>query len=97
MDWRDYVNWNLNNAIAIDDDEVLFVPDVKYFHQLNKLIEKTPKRTVANYFAWRSVLFSSGLLNNALSARSQQYDAATSGRKLTSDARLTTCVRQTMQ
>lgn len=48
MDWRDYINWNLNNAITIDDDEVLFVPDVKYFHQLNDLVEKTPKRVVAN-------------------------------------------------
>lgn len=48
IDWRDYINWNMNNAIIIDDDEVLFVPDVNYFHQLNKLIERTPKRTVAN-------------------------------------------------
>lgn len=97
LDWRDYINWNLNNAITIDDNEVLFVPDVKYFHQLNKLIEKTPQRTVANYFAWRSVSFSAGLLSNTLFQRSQQYDAAVSGRRLTSDARLTACVQQTMQ
>lgn len=85
----------MNNAVTIDDNEVIFVPDVNYFHQLNKLIEKTPKRVVANYFAWRSVLFSSGLLSNQLFVRSQQYDAAISG-KLKPDEQLTACVRQTM-
>lgn len=95
MDWRDYINWNMNNAVTIDDDEVIFVPDVNYFHQLNNLIERTPKRTVANYFAWRSVLFSGSLLNNRLFARSMQYDAATTG-KFIVDSRLTACVRQTM-
>lgn len=95
VNWREYINWNLNDAVTIDENEVLFVPDVNYFHQLNKLIETTPKRTVANYFAWRSVLFSGGLLSNRLFARSEQYDAAISG-KLKPDARLTACVRQTM-
>lgn len=96
IDWREYINWNLQNAVTIDDDEIIFVPDVNYLHRLKTLIEKTPKRTVANYIAFRSVLFSSSLLNSAIFLRSQQYDAAISG-KLKPNTWSTTCARHTIQ
>lgn len=96
VDWQDYINWNLKYAVTIDENDIIFVPDVNYLRQLKNLIEMTPQRTVANYFGWRSVLFSSSLLSSTLFHRSQPYLAAISG-KQKPDAVLTACVRLTMQ
>lgn len=81
--------------MTIDESDVIVVPDINYLHQLNKLIEQTPTRTVANYFAWRHVLFSASLLSDLLFVRNQEYNAAITG-KLKPDSRLFECVRQTM-
>lgn len=96
LNWYEYINWNLNHSVTIDESVVIMVPDMNYLHQLNELIENTPTRTVANYFAWRAVFFSSDLLNNSLLLRSQQYNTATAG-KLKPDSRLAECAQKTLQ
>lgn len=94
INWRDYINWNLNNVEILEENEQVIVPDVNYLHQLSTLLQTTPKRTVANYFGWRLVLFSSELSNDALHQRQRQYLRESTG-TLISDSRLTECIKKT--
>lgn len=93
INWRDYISWNLKNAVILAENEQITVPDVNYLHQLNLLLQNTPKRTIANYFGWRLVLFSSDLLNDVLHQRRQQYVAESTG-MLKPDARITECIKK---
>lgn len=95
INWMDYINWNLRNTHNIDENEVVIVHDVAYIEKLHGILQATPKRTIANYIAWRSVLLSSDMLNDILHQRLQQFLATTTG-MLKSDPRQTECVKQTM-
>lgn len=95
MNWLEYINWNLNNVLKVDENEIVIVLDKNYIQQLETLLQSTPKRTIANYFAWRSVYFASGLLNDVLHDRRQQYLATSTG-MLKSDPREKECVKRTM-
>lgn len=95
VNWLEYVNSNLNDIEQVDENEILTIPDKKYFQQLEEILKSTPKRTIANYFAWRLVMFSSNLLNNPLQLLNRRFIKATTG-KLNSD-RITECIKQTME
>lgn len=92
----DYINWNLHNSHNIDENEIVIVHDLNYMDKLHAILLSAPKRTIANYFAWRSVLLASDMLNDALHARLQQYLATTTG-KIKSDPRQTECIKRTME
>lgn len=79
----------------VDQNEVIIVLDTNYLAQIETILESTPKRTIANYFAWRSLLFSSDLLNDVLHQRYQMYLATTTGMQK-SEVRETECVKKTM-
>lgn len=96
INWLDFIGWNLRNEHTIDENEVVIVHDLNYVTKLQDILLSTPKRTVANYFAWRSVLSSSDLLNDVMHQRLQQYLATTTG-MLKSDPRQTECVKETME
>lgn len=94
LDWHEYVNWNLKNTTLVYENETIIVSDVKYLHGLKKLLETTPKRTIANYIGMGLTLFSSAYLNDVLYQRRQQYKQETTG-ALKSDPRLTDCIERT--
>lgn len=96
VNWLEFVDWNLFHNISFNESETVIVPDKNYLQQLGGLLQSTPKRTIANYFACRLVIFASELLNDVLHQRSQQFIAATTG-MLKSDPRLTECVKRTME
>lgn len=94
LNWLEYINGLLPSVVRVDEDEVLIVDVPNYFAQLGPILQVTPKRTIANYFSWRSVFFGSGLLNAALHRRKLQFFATTIGlRKL--DSRYNECVTLT--
>lgn len=93
VDWLEYFNWNFQSIQRLDEHELIIVVDTNYLHQLNGLLQMTSNRTLANYFAWRLVLFSSGLLNDILHHRKRQFLQAP---KLTPDIRLRDCVKKTL-
>lgn len=95
IDWLDYVNWNLNDVVRVDESETVIILDTRYLAQIETILQSTPKRTIANYFAWRSVLFSAEILNDVLHARKQQYLATATGMSK-SDARDVECGKKTM-
>lgn len=96
LNWLEYIKALLPQGAPfhIDGGELLIVDVPNYFAQLGPILKATPKRTIANYFAWRSVLFGSSLLNAALHRRKLQFYATTVGlRKL--DPRYNECVTLT--
>lgn len=95
INWMEYLNWSLNSIARVTDNEKVSVTDKNYLQQLNGIIQSTSKRTIANYFAWRVVLYYSDSLNDELHKRSVQYDTAITGVKKPLP-RLTKCVKLTM-
>lgn len=95
VNWLDFISWNLNYSVSVDENELVLVPDQNYLFQLDAVLRTTPKRTIANYFSWRLVLYASDLLNDVLHQRYQQYVAATTGMQ-ESEPRLTECVERTI-
>lgn len=97
LNWFDYIKWNFNGdkTLAIDENEVIVVWDLNYLHHVNVILQLTPKRTIANYFAWRLVFFASSLLNHNLHQRYQKFVTITTGR-LKPLPRITECVKRTM-
>lgn len=97
LNWIDYIKWNLNanTNLTIDENEVIIVWDRNYLHNLDAILQLTPKRTIANYFTWRLVFFASSLLNDNLHQRYQKFISITTGR-LRPLPRITECVKRTM-
>lgn len=94
MSWFDYFNGCTRNLVHIDENEVIIVVDKEFLRQLGDFMKSTPKRNIANYFAWRVVLFGSTLLNDDLYQRNRQfYDKSA----IDSKQRLIECVKFTMQ
>lgn len=96
IDWRDFIKWNLKNTIPIYENEIITVPDVNYLHQLDIILQTTPKRTIANYIGMRLVSFSSDILNDVLHRRLDQYNKEAFG-VLKPDSRLTECIKKTKE
>jgi len=71
--WAKYINGLLPNGVKIDENEMVSISVLSYFDNLKKLLENTPKRTIANYFMWRITLSSASFLNQELQNRQLTY------------------------
>lgn len=79
--WVEYINALLPEGLAIDENEIIVVSVPTYFEELGKLLEQTPKRTIANYLMWRLTAFSSFFLTENLRNRQLIYSTALSGKQ----------------
>lgn len=79
--WVEYINALLPTGLDINEDEVIIVSVPQFFENLGKLLEQTPKRTVANYLMWRVTAFSSFFLTEELRKRQLVYSTAVSGKQ----------------
>lgn len=93
LNWLEYFNVQLQNETQIDQNETVIVLDKSYLQRLGSIMELTPKRTIANYFAWRLVFFGSYLLNDVLDNQRRQHFNMP---PLTPSTRLTQCIKKTM-
>lgn len=75
-------------------DEIVIIDVPNYFDRLNSILIATPTRTIANYFAWRSVLFTSDLMNEKLRQLKLTFYATTIGLRK-NDNRFIECVTLT--
>lgn len=91
----EFINEQLNHSVTIEEDDVVIVVDKNYLLHLNDVIKSTSPRVIANYFAWRLVLFSSDLLNDALYKRKRQY--LNERNELTAKIRTAECVEKTIR
>ncbi|XP_070505219.1 neprilysin-2-like [Chironomus tepperi] len=79
--WLDYFNAILPNVSQVTDDEIINVSVLSFFDALGPLLEKTPKRTIANYVMWRMTVSSTSLLTEDLRRRRLQFSTALSGKQ----------------
>lgn len=79
--WVEYINALLPHGLDINENEVIIVSVPEFFEKLGKLLEQTPKRTVANYLMWRVTAFSSFFLTEDLRKRQLVYSTAVSGKQ----------------
>lgn len=67
INWTDFFQWNLNHKYTVDEVLWLYIAvhsvvdldydemDYNELEYIEKLINKTSKRTIANYIAWRFI------------------------------------------
>lgn len=76
--WRKYLQHILPESIALEQIEVVWARPPIFLEKLNDLLNKTSKRTIANYFMWRTVLFASEYLPDELRYKPHKFDVSTS-------------------
>lgn len=77
--WMDYFIALMPKGMELSKTEVVLVVTPVYFERLASVLKNTTKRTIANYFAWRSFIVSSNFLNDQVRIRKIQYLAAMTG------------------
>lgn len=92
--WNDFLNAALP-GVKVEKDEILvFVTGI--FEELEQLLKLTPKRTLANYFMWRTAKYSSDFLTDALQQKITAYESVVTGIK-SKMQRWKLCTKTTMQ
>lgn len=81
LPWVEYINALLPDGLDIDENEVIVVSVPQYFEDLGHLLQKTPKKTIANYMMWRITAFSSFFLTEELRKRQLIYSTSLSGKQ----------------
>lgn len=94
VNWLEYFNSFLQSQTHVDPNETVIVVDRSYLQRLGSLIESTPSRTIANYYAWRLVPFGSYSMNDMLDNLRRQHFRIP---PKTSATRSMECVKKTMQ
>lgn len=90
------MNWNLNHLHHVIGNETVVFYDGIFVDHLFAALETTPKRTVANYLAWRIVSMTAAFLSDELRQRNDQFQATKYGvRKI--NPRSVQCAKQTMK
>ncbi|KAK0095919.1 hypothetical protein PV326_007046 [Microctonus aethiopoides] len=67
--WKKYLNTIFAPNVTIDDDEIVIVAVPSYITKFEELINKTSKRTLANYVIWRVIEDSIYFLSENISDR----------------------------
>lgn len=90
--WTDFWNWNLHNIYQVKKDDIVFIDhdDNDIMYHFKNIMEKTSKRTIANYLAWRLALMSLKFLNDDL-----RFSEKIPSRMMSSLS--VDCVKQTME
>lgn len=94
LSWLQYINGLLSGAFHVEENEIVIIDVPNYFDRLNSILIATPTRTIANYFAWRSVLFTSDWMNEKLRQLKLAFYATTIGLRK-NDNRFIECVTLT--
>lgn len=78
--WFEYFNTILAPVASVTQDEVVIISSPTYMKDLEKLIEETPKRVMANYMFWRISGSSVSYLNEEIRKRQLVYSTVVSGK-----------------
>lgn len=71
INWTDYINWSLNGLHHVNGSETVVLTMIPH---IDALIHNVGKRTIANYIAWRIVLFSAEFSSGAFHQIFQAYN-----------------------
>ncbi|GLV37814.1 Neprilysin 2 [Carabus blaptoides fortunei] len=78
--WMEYINSLLPSGIQIQNNEIIVNSVPSYIKGLEKLLQETPKRTLANYVAWRAAGASVSYLTEELRKRQLEYGTVLNGK-----------------
>ncbi|CAL4068066.1 unnamed protein product [Meganyctiphanes norvegica] len=79
--WLKYFNHMLSPNFIVNDDEPLILYAKKFISKITKLIESTPKKTVANYLMWHVAKSSAPSLNEEVRELKLKYEKQIRGIK----------------
>ncbi|XP_054769167.2 neprilysin-like [Lytechinus pictus] len=80
IDWTRYFQLVLNKT-DIDHSMELVVYSPQYLLGLNRIVQETPNRTIANYLVWRAVIYTMDLMNSKARSIRQTFHKVVSGEK----------------
>lgn len=92
IQWMDYLN-HLLPSMKIDENEIILVKTPAFFEKLGKLLEETPKRTIANYLMWKATESSIDFLTDKLRMRKRAISSTTIAPE---ETRPNKCLEQTI-
>ncbi|XP_063701659.1 neprilysin-2-like [Culicoides brevitarsis] len=81
LDWFGYISAILPPYIPVDENELINIVDTKFVDNFGGLLEKTPKRTIANFLMTRVASGSVKYLTTKLRKRQLEYFTKISGRE----------------
>ncbi|KAL7013331.1 hypothetical protein ACKWTF_015335 [Chironomus riparius] len=79
--WLKYFNALLPEVSQVTEDEIINVSVPSFFDALGSLLEKTSKRTIANYIFWRATESSSTYSTTEIKGRKLQYTKVITGKQ----------------
>lgn len=94
-DWYGYISTILPPYISVGDDEIINIPDLKYFNSLGDLLAQTPNRTLANFLLGRMVTGKIQYMSSKFRKRLLEYLGTAYG-KTEEEARTKECVEHTL-
>lgn len=82
INWTKYIN-GLTHPVAClnKTDEILRIKDHHYLSDAPKFLKKVPKRTIANYMIWRTILTSAGYVGGEIGKYYGEYRNKTIGKE----------------
>lgn len=82
MNWHAFINSILPSGMSVGEDESVVVTATTFFTALGDLLQRTPKRTVANYLIWRISLFAAKFMTAEQRAGRIKFLAAITGQQV---------------
>lgn len=81
VDWIRYFKAIMPVDMQLPESEIITVSSPDYFKRLAGVLAVTSKRTIANFFVWRSTLVASNFLNDQIRMRKIGFLTAMSSGK----------------
>jgi len=78
--WLEFINTVLDPFFKVEADEPVVLNVPNYVKNVDKLLKKTPKRTIANYLMWRASAASVGYLNEDVRDLQLEYSKKLTGK-----------------
>lgn len=94
IDWLTYINELFAPHKTLEPYDAILVSGVNYFKLLGDVIQKTPKRVIANYMGWRMLWQSVNSLSQKFVDIHDKLDRALTGSRA-KHPRWHVCVKQT--
>lgn len=79
VQWLEYIRNLMPKRVPVSEDDIVIVDVPTFLEQLGGILATTPKRTISNYFMWRTALYGSGYMTNELRQRKIKYLSVFSG------------------
>lgn len=94
IDWVNYINSKLSEGLKFDQNERVIMQNEKYYDQLEAILNRTEKRTLANHILWRELAEYISFLNKDLREMEFDFYKTFSGRS-SKLSRWSDCIKST--